>query len=214
MKSGNAKRSPRRVPRQQRARLTVDAVLEATVRIVKREGLAHVTTNRIADVAGVSIGSLYQYFPDKQAIFAALHSRHVEQVDLLIERTFRAPTGSSLEELFRSLIGRMIDLHAADPALHEMLLGQIPHRDSLTVPFPTRVHGAFRSVISSNDANGLVDLDRTAFVAAHMVDALSHGAAFRRPPGVSLADAKAEAQEAVLAYLGHQYSARLPAALG
>src|SRR5437773_55844 len=74
------KRAPRREPRQKRARQTVEIVLDAVVEVLKRDGVSAVTTNRIAEVAGVSIGSVYQYFPDKQAIFMALHARHVDQI--------------------------------------------------------------------------------------------------------------------------------------
>src|SRR5262250_1602249 len=63
---------------QQRSRATVDALLEATARILIKEGYDRASTNRIAHVAGVSIGSLYQYFPSKEALVAALIDRHVE----------------------------------------------------------------------------------------------------------------------------------------
>lgn len=65
----------RRTPVQHRARQTVEAVLDAVVRVLKRHGVDGVTTNRIAVAAGVSIGSVYQYFPDKRAIYTALHDR-------------------------------------------------------------------------------------------------------------------------------------------
>jgi AcrR family transcriptional regulator len=63
---------PRRAPRQERARSTVASIVEATARVVAEAGLDRATTSRIAHVAGVSIGSLYQYFPGKQALFSAL----------------------------------------------------------------------------------------------------------------------------------------------
>src|ERR1700722_5740940 len=75
----------RRQPKQRRALQTVEAVLDAVVRILKREGVEAVTTNHIAEVAGVSIGSVYQYFPDKRAIFVALHQRHIEEIDRMVE---------------------------------------------------------------------------------------------------------------------------------
>src|SRR6201746_2939050 len=84
---GVSRRRPeRRAPRQRRARHTVDAVLDAVARVVKREGLARVPTNRIAEAAGVSVGSIYQYFADKRAIFQALRDRHVAEMGQLIER--------------------------------------------------------------------------------------------------------------------------------
>src|ERR1043165_2407897 len=76
----------RREPRQGRSRQTVQAVLGAVPRVIRREGVDAVTTNRIAEAAGVSIGSLYQYFPDKKAIFTALHESHVAAVHQVFER--------------------------------------------------------------------------------------------------------------------------------
>ena len=70
----------------------MDAVLDAAIRVLKREGFEALTTNRIAEVAGVSIGSVYQYFPDKGAIFAALHRRHIDEIDRLIQAEARCGT--------------------------------------------------------------------------------------------------------------------------
>ncbi|MGK9273306.1 TetR/AcrR family transcriptional regulator [Williamsia muralis] len=68
----------RKTPVQDRSRFMVDVILEAATRVFDSEGAAG-TTNRIADVAGVSIGSLYQYFPNKHAIMAALAWRHLDE---------------------------------------------------------------------------------------------------------------------------------------
>ena len=68
--------NPRKSASQKRSRLTVDALLEATTRVLVKEGYDKATTNRIAAVAGVSIGSLYQYFPGKEALVAAVIERH------------------------------------------------------------------------------------------------------------------------------------------
>jgi AcrR family transcriptional regulator len=81
MTSAPGKKPVRRKPQQYRWHQTVEAILHAVIRILKREGFEAITTNRIAEVAGVSIGSVYQYFPDKRAIFVALHQRHIEQID-------------------------------------------------------------------------------------------------------------------------------------
>ncbi len=95
--------SVRRRPKQRRARVTVEAVLDAVVRILKRDGFSAITTNRIAEVAGVSIGSVYQYFPDKRAIFTALHQRHVDQIDRLVQSTLVENASSSIEGLMRAM---------------------------------------------------------------------------------------------------------------
>src|SRR5438552_3934720 len=75
---------PRKRPRQARSQATVDAILEATTRILLKQGFDSLTTNAAAAAAGVSIGSLYQYFPNKEALVAALIERHVETMNASI----------------------------------------------------------------------------------------------------------------------------------
>jgi AcrR family transcriptional regulator len=203
MGSKGTKSSGRRKPTQRRARQTVDAILDAVVRVLKREGFGAVTTNRVAEVAGVSIGSVYQYFPDKGAIFVALHQRHIEEIDRVVQVTLVEHAASSLNVLITAMIEAMIEAHRSDPELYELLFTEVPHRADGTRDFAVRLHGAFRLAISSRayELKKGVDIDKLVFVVAHMVESLSHGALFRRPPGLSLEDAKTEAVRAVLAYL-------------
>jgi len=203
MRSGKRNSPVRREPQQRRSRQTVEAVLDAVVRILKRQGIEAVTTNRIAEVAGVSIGSVYQYFPDKRAIFTALHNRHVAQVAGLIESTLVQNASAPLRDLVSALVGAMVEAHAADPELHELLATEVPHGTDGARAFETRLRGAFRLAISSRTEERYTpaDLDRILFVVPLMVEALSHGAALRRPPRLSVAAAKEEAVRAVLAYL-------------
>lgn len=203
MKLKGRKSSGRRRPQQRRAHQTVDAVLDAVVRVLKREGFNAVTTNRVAEVAGVSIGSVYQYFPDKQAIFAALHRRHIEEIDRMVETKLIEHAASPLEDLMRAMIDGMIDAHTADPELYELLATEVPHRADGTRDFAIRLHGAFLLAISAraHELKKGRDLDQQVFVVTHMVESLSHGALFRRPRSLSLADAKAEITRAVMAYL-------------
>ena len=201
--SGNAKSKPiRREPKQRRAQQTVDAVLDAVVKVLKRHGALGVTTNRIAEAAGVSVGSVYQYFPDKRAIFTALHDRHVEAISRVIESRLVEHAARSLEEFVRALVEALVDAHAADPEFHELMIQLAPPGGGGAQSLETRLRATFRIAITSR-ARGRSprDLDRMLFVLPHMVEALSHGAAYRRPGRLSLAAAKDEAVRAVLAYL-------------
>jgi AcrR family transcriptional regulator len=203
MKSRAGRGSRRRQPKQRRARQTVEAVLDAVVRILKRGGADRVTTNRIAEVAGVSIGSVYQYFPDKRAIFAALHRRHIEEIEHMIQATLLDHASSSLGELVRALVEAMIEAHNKDPELHELLATEVPHRAEGTRDFATRLHGAFRLAIAARvrEVKPDRDLDGVVFIVTNLVEALSHAIALRRPPHISIAAAKEEAVRAVMAYL-------------
>jgi AcrR family transcriptional regulator len=203
MEADGGKTSGRRQPKQRRARQTVEAVLDAVTEVLKRDGVDAVTTNRIAEVAGVSIGSVYQYFPDKRAIFTALHQRHVEEMDRLIASKLVEHSASPLDDLVRALVEAMVEAHAGDPQLYDLLSTQIPHRPDGTDDFAVRLHGVFRLALGArmHELKTRRDLDKTVFIVTHMVEALSHGAVLRRPPRLSLAAAKEEAVRAVLAYL-------------
>jgi AcrR family transcriptional regulator len=193
----------RRKPKQRRARQTVEAVLDAVIRVLKREGFDALTTNRIAEVAGVSIGSVYQYFPDKRAIFIALHERHINEIDRMVQHELIEHAASPLDDLVRALVEAMVDAHTTDPELYELLQTEVPHKADGNREFAVRLHGAFHLAISSraHEMKKHRDLDRVVFVVTHMVEALSHGAVLRRPLSMSLAAAKEEAVQAVLAYL-------------
>jgi AcrR family transcriptional regulator len=203
MKRKTAKAYHRREPQQRRARQTVEAVLDAVVRILKREGFEAVTTNRVAEVAGVSIGSVYQYFPDKRAIFAALHERHIQEIDRLVEAKLMEHAASPLDTLIRAMVEAMIDAHTPDPELYELLSTEVPHRAEGTRDFAVRLHGAFRLAIASraHEFKTRRDLDTVVFVVTHMVDSLAHGVVLRRPAKLSFVAAKEEAVRAVLSYL-------------
>jgi AcrR family transcriptional regulator len=190
-----------RRPKQYRAQKTVEAILDAVTRVLAKGGATAVTTNRIAEIAGVSIGSVYQYFPDKGAIFSALHDRHVEEMSRLVERTLVEHAAASLEALIRALVEAVVAAHATDPALYE-LLRVVPHVPGAP-DFAVRLRGALRLALAAraSELGRRRDLDALLFVVTNQIDSLCHAAVLRRPPRLSLAAAKDEAVRAVLAYL-------------
>ena len=195
----NESASSRRKPKQQRSRQTVEAVLEAVQRVLVRHGSEAITTNRVAEAAGVSIGSLYEYFPDKQAIFAALHERHVDGVRHVIERTMAHCTSASLEELTRELVERLANVHSEDAELHEIVSAAVPGSAD---GFKRALQAAFGQLISPTrqDRYTAEETERMLFVLPHMVEALVHGVA-RQPHVISRGRAKDEAIRTVAVYL-------------
>jgi AcrR family transcriptional regulator len=155
--------------------------------VLKHDGVDAVTTNRIAEVAGVSIGSVYQYFPDKRAIFVVLHQRHLDEIDRMVERKLIEHAASPLDILVRVMVEAMVEAHTRDPELYELLLTEVPHRAEGTRDFSVRLHGAFRLAIAARaqELRTRRDLDLTVFIVTHMVEALAHGAVLQRPAGVS-----------------------------
>jgi AcrR family transcriptional regulator len=193
----------RRQPVQRRAQVTVDAMLDAAVRILRRSGVAAITTNRIAEVAGVSIGSVYQYFPNKHALFVALHERHIAQVDAVIREHLDSSDGENLAHLVGSMLDAMIKIHTVDPELSELLQSEVPHRADGSADFSTRLHADFHAALARHDKTSgarTPPSSRTFFVA-NMVDALGHAIVLRRPKGMSLRRARQESCQALLAYL-------------
>lgn len=95
---------PRKTPVQARSAITVDAILSATIQVLLAEGQERLTTTRVAYRAGVSVGTLYQYFPNKQALLRAVLERHLDQVASSLERACREHHGKSLDEMASGVI--------------------------------------------------------------------------------------------------------------
>src|SRR4030095_5955269 len=118
--------SPRKSPRQERSRATVEAILQAATDILVRQGASRLTTNRIAERAGVSIASLYQYFPGKHAIIAELRRRHGAEQRGAVRRVLVERRGGDLEETVRALVSMGVAAHAVNPELHRVFTEELP----------------------------------------------------------------------------------------
>lgn len=116
----------RKQPRQQRSAQTRDDILDAAARVFSRHGYAAGTTNRIAAAANVSIGSLYQYFPNKDAILAALTDAHIDAGTTLLAERMRGGLPEALGDLIRLFVRAAIDSHREDRALHRVLFEEAP----------------------------------------------------------------------------------------
>jgi AcrR family transcriptional regulator len=175
--------NPRKNASQERSRLTVDALLEATARILVREGFDKASTNRIAEVAGVSVGSLYQYFPSKEALVAALIDRHNRQVMQAIQGELAEALKLSMEEAVRRLVSIAVKAHRVDPKLHRALTEQIPRVGRLeNVEFFNRQYYVlFENYLKSRRGElSVTDLGLAAFVCVTSIEALTHTAVLHR----------------------------------
>lgn len=119
---------PRRTPRQARSQATVEVILAAAARVFARSGYAATTTNHVAAKAGVSIGSLYEYFPSKDALLVALTERHVDEAERELGRVLAelGETRLPLDQTITRLVRTMVELHARDPGLHRVLFEEAP----------------------------------------------------------------------------------------
>jgi AcrR family transcriptional regulator len=123
----------RKRPRQRRAQTTFDAVLEAAAELIAQQGFARTTTNTVAERAGISIGSLYQYFPNKTAILVSLLERHIYEIQPVIAEclTVLADPAMRFEDALRQLFLRLIEAHGHSPRLQQVLSEEVPHPPSI-----------------------------------------------------------------------------------
>jgi AcrR family transcriptional regulator len=111
----------RKVPRQARSQETVNVILEASARILESEGLRGFNTNAIAAKAGVSVGSLYQYFPNKDAIVLALIGSFEETLHDAALRAVQGGKGHQLKSGLRLLVRALVAVHYGRPRLNRVL---------------------------------------------------------------------------------------------
>jgi AcrR family transcriptional regulator len=173
---------PRKSASQERSKLMVETLLDATTRVLKQEGYDRASTNRIATVAGVSIGSLYQYFPNKEALVAALVDRHIREMMNLLKTMLEESSSDDLETSMRRLIRAMIDAHRVDPALHRIFDEQIPRIGHLIEIEGVEREGfvLIRNYLERHrDELGVTNLDLATTICTTTVEALTHEIALK-----------------------------------
>jgi AcrR family transcriptional regulator len=164
----------RKTPQQARSRATVDAILAAGAQVLGRSGWAKFTTNEVAERAGVSIGSLYQYFPNKVVLVDAIRQRHFDEVLLVLKAAGddNTPLGDRVEKL----IAGMIAIHSVNPALHRVLMEEAPAsaaRYAAHDQFETEYLRRYAMLIGRASRNSH---DRSGRVAAQVLAAAVAGA--------------------------------------
>lgn len=95
---------PRKLPVQARSAASVEAILKATIQVLLKAGKENLTTTRVAARAGVSVGTLYQYFPNKSALLRAALQRHMDEIGAALETVCREQAGASLETMVTALV--------------------------------------------------------------------------------------------------------------
>jgi AcrR family transcriptional regulator len=171
--------NPRKNASQQRSRATVDALVEATARILVREGFDKASTNRIAEVAGVSVGSLYQYFPNKEALVAAVIDSHQQKIMQTVRGELADTLSLPLEQAVRRLVAAAVKAHRVDPRLHRVLAEQIPRVGKLenVETFSKENFALFRNYLDAHrDELGVDDLELASFICVTTIEALTHNA--------------------------------------
>lgn len=116
-----------RPPKQERSRQKFDFIVEAATRILSMSGYAALNTNEVARVAGVSIGSVYEYFRNKDEIVAVIVDRHLSAAEHSVASfDFQIAQEWSLKQIINSLVSGFIALHRDDPRLHRVISSEVP----------------------------------------------------------------------------------------
>ena len=193
---------PRKTPRQARSGATVEAILEAAARILETEGLEGYTTNAVARRAGVSIGSLYQYFPNKDAIMAALVLESTETVAARMEQTLHDYRSRPVRDCIDAIIDDAVCQQLDRPVLARLIdieehrLARDPRLDAVR----ERIVSVVRTLLSRSGLELPFDLE----TVTQDLFALSHGItdAAGLNGETDHAYLKARIRHAVLSYLG------------
>ena len=176
--------NPRKSASQERSRATVQALLDATARVLTREGYDRASTNRIAATAGVSVGSLYQYFPNKEALVAALVARHNREMLDLLREALKEVASLDLATAIAKLVRAAVDAHRVDPALHRVFDEQVPRMGQLAKieALQGETFQLVRSYLEKRrNEISVRDLDSTTSILVTTVEALTHQFVIHRP---------------------------------
>lgn len=168
---------PRKTPQQDRSRHTTEVILQAAARVFATHGYAAGTTNRIAERAGVSIGSLYQYFPNKDAILVALTRQHLESGLALLAPVMELDHAGSLRTIVRAAVGATMANHRGNPTLHKVLFEEAPRPPSLLADLQygqEQLVDAVTVMLEHNAAVRRTNLRLAAWMAVTTIEASVH----------------------------------------
>jgi AcrR family transcriptional regulator len=203
---------PRRTPKQRRSQDMCDRIIDAAARVFEEEGYARGTTNRIAEEAGISIGSLYQYYPNKDVLLAELVRRHIQQgADEIGKRLAAVDIGSqSLVERTRMFVEATVALHRNDVALHRVLFEESPRPLDVLEElrqFEAGTVAAVELLIAQDPEVRVGDAHMAAYITVSTIESVTHHYASAHPHD---ADWDAFTDELVRLVVGYLASGATP----
>jgi AcrR family transcriptional regulator len=177
---------PLKEPKQERSRATVEALMEATGRVLMQDGYERATTNRIAEVAGVNIASLYQYFPSKEALVAALIDRQLGETREAVMQAMAEAADAPPNEALRAVVAAYMRLQTRNPKFLRAVFREVPRLDRLNPVSRLRgdlIHFAHELLEARKEdlSPSVQNVERSAFICIHLVQALAEAALFERP---------------------------------
>ncbi|MBI2518648.1 MAG: TetR/AcrR family transcriptional regulator [Opitutae bacterium] len=190
-------RLPRKKPRQARSQATVDVILDAATRVFLATGFDEANTNVIAERAGVSIGSLYQYFPNKLALLAGVRERHLRHFSACLGLVCERGCAMPLPEAVRMVVDETVGWFVKQGALAGVFRRELPHpdRDDYAIEATRALFAAHRSRLRVGN------LDEAVFFVHTMASSVMKAAACDRPADLRNGRISGELTTALLLYL-------------
>lgn len=194
--------TPRKSPLQDRSKMTVDAILTATAQILTKEGYDKASTNQIAERAGVSIGSLYQYFPNKEALVATLVEHHANEMIEIVESKLKNFFNAPIEVMLSEIVKACLAAHAVNPILHKVLEEQVPRVGRLKQikSAEERMTTMLRAYLQQHQIQPQ-NLDLTMFILGRTLESLTHSAVIEQPHLLQDEHLAIEITDLLLSYL-------------
>lgn len=168
---------PRKNPVQARSSATVEAIHEAAIQVLLKGGLTWLTTTRVAERAGVSVGTLYQYFPNKEALLFAILMRHFEEMAEVLEGIAVSDAGRPLADLADSIADAYVSVKIARPDATMALYRVAGTIDQFRLPpdVHMRLQTAVIRVLKNASDASFTDIETASFTLLSALAGLSRG---------------------------------------
>ena len=197
----------RRIPRQARAEETVSAILEGAAQVLEAGGLAGFTTNAVAERAGVSIGTLYQYFSDKRALLRALAEREIQLTIAGVAKALRGEGEAPLEERVRAVVRAIVHaFHGRQRARKAVVQAVLAQGMAIEMVAPV---AAFIAEAGSTPERGMARLSREQqFVVSRALMGAIRAAVLEEAPFLKSRAFEDELVRLVTSYIGSVSASR------
>jgi AcrR family transcriptional regulator len=189
----------------------VDVLLKATARVLVKHGYEGLNTNRIAEVAGVSVGSVYQYFPNKEALVVRVMERHHEKIRAIVIDHLSRLQEATLETVVATLVRAMLDAHRVEPKLHQVFMEQVPRLGALKRLRDQ--HAAYEPLVTAwleahQEQIGVDDPRAATWLLIAAVDGVLNRVVTERPSWLGEAQLEREISSLITRYLSRTAASR------
>ncbi|MCG8534285.1 MAG: TetR/AcrR family transcriptional regulator [Pseudomonadales bacterium] len=194
---------PRKKPVQARSAFTVNAIFEGCIQVLLAEGPERLTTTKVAERAGVSVGTLYQYFGDKQSLLAGVLEHHLIEIVEKVEQACSESQGQDLETVVRNLVTAFFDAKLGQPDVSRALYAVSAELEgnALVMRYSQRTQTSIVAVLQSIPNVGVTDLVTSSFLLTTMLIGPAQALLSVNAPEVFMEKVKEETVAMLVSYL-------------